>query len=88
METADIIGFIGVSMILIAFFLNLASYISNKGLWYIIMNFIGAGIACYASILLKYVPFIILEATWTLVSFGALINFFRTRITANSLSQS
>lgn len=77
MTIADIIGSTGVAMILIAFFLNLTNIISNKNLWYILMNFVGAGLACYASILLKYVPFIILEATWTTVSFGALINLFK-----------
>lgn len=61
MGTADIVGFIGVSMIIIAFFLNLTNFISIKSLSYILMNFIGVWIACYASILLKYVPFIILE---------------------------
>lgn len=77
MTIADIIGSTGVAMILIAFFLNLTNFLSNKNFWYILMNFVGAGLACYASILLKYVPFIILEATWTLVSLGALINLFR-----------
>ena len=74
MTFADIVGSTGVAMILIAFFLNLTNIISNKNLWYILMNFIGAGLACYASVLLKYVPFIILEATWTLVSLWGLIN--------------
>jgi len=80
MTIADITGSTGVAMILIAFFLNLTNIISNKNLWYILMNFIGAGLACYASILLKYVPFIILEATWTLVSLGGLINYIRNLI--------
>ncbi len=68
MSTVDLIGFIGVSIILIAFFLNLINLISNKSLLYVLLNFIGAGIACYASVLLKYVPFIILEGMWALVS--------------------
>ncbi|MFC2151346.1 hypothetical protein ACFLSE_02365 [Bacteroidota bacterium] len=79
MTIADIIGSTGVAMILIAFFLNLINYISNKSFWYILMNFIGAGLACYASILLKYLPFIILEATWTLVSFAALLNLLNQK---------
>jgi len=76
MTFADIIGSTGVAMILVAFFLNLTNIITNKSLWYILMNMFGAGLACYASILLKYVPFIILEATWTIVSLGALINLY------------
>lgn len=79
MNLPDIIGSAGVAMILIAFILNLMQIISTKNFWYILMNFVGAGLACYASVLLKYVPFIILEATWTSVSLGALINHFRRR---------
>lgn len=80
MTLADIIGSTGVAMILIAFFLNLTNILTNKNVWYILMNLFGAGLACYASILLKYIPFIILEATWTLVSFGALINLYTKKI--------
>lgn len=79
MGISDIIGFCGVFMILLAFFLNLANVIKNTSLWYILMNLIGAGIACYASIIINYVPFIILEGTWTAVSFGALINLYRKK---------
>ena len=79
MTFADIVGSTGVAMILIAFVLNLTNIISNKNLWYILMNFIGAGLACYASVLLKYVPFIILEATWTLVSLWGLINLTKKK---------
>ena len=63
MTIADIIGSTGVAMILIAFFLNLTNILTTKNVWYILMNFTGAGLACYASALIKYVPFIILEAT-------------------------
>lgn len=73
MNLPDIIGSAGVAMILIAFILSLMQIISTKNIWYILMNFVGAGLACYASVLLKYVPFIILEATWTLVSLWGLI---------------
>lgn len=76
MNITDYIGFTGVSMILIAYFLNLTSIISKKNISYLLLNFIGAGIACYASVLLKYVPFIILEGIWTAVSFIALVNLY------------
>lgn len=74
MNIIDYIGFTGVSMILIAYFLNLTSIISKKSISYLLLNFVGAGIACYASVLLKYVPFIILEGIWTTVSFIAFVN--------------
>jgi hypothetical protein len=75
MNTTDWIGFIGVTILLLAFFLNLIGNIESESFVYLSMNFIGAGIACLASILLKYIPFIILEASWTLVSAYGIIKY-------------
>ena len=80
MNTIDLIGFVGVSLILIAFFLNLVNIVTNKNLLYILLNFVGAATACYASILLKYVPFIILEGIWAFVSILGLFNLNNKKI--------
>lgn len=69
----DWIGFIGVTILLVAYFLNLRDLIGKDSFTYLFLNFIGAGVACFASILLKYVPFIILEGCWTTVSLIGLI---------------
>jgi len=42
------------------------------------MNILGAGTACFASILLKYLPFIILEGCWTLVSLIGLLTHVKS----------
>lgn len=68
MTTTDIIGFIGVAILLIAYFLNLNDKIGKDSVVYLQMNFIGAGLACLASVLMNYLPFIILEGCWTIVS--------------------
>ncbi len=60
---------------LIAFLLNLAGKLSKDGLVYALLNVIGAGLACLASVLIHYLPFVILEGTWTLVSLFALVKF-------------
>jgi len=73
----DSIGSAGVAILLLAFLLNLLKKISSNSLPYIIMNIVGAGLACLASWLIGYIPFVVLEATWTLVSVFALINFLR-----------
>ena len=72
MSQTDWIGSIGVTILLVAFFLNLFNKLKKDDLLYLIMNFTGAGLACYASVLLKYMPFIILEGCWTLVSAAGL----------------
>ena len=73
MDYNDIIGTIGVGIILIAYFLNIFSLIPKDGKSYFILNVLGASIACYASILIHYMPFIILEGTWAAVSVAGLI---------------
>jgi hypothetical protein len=73
MNYIDWVGTIGVSILLLAFFLNLNKSLSSDSIVYIFLNFIGAAVACIASVLLNYWPFIILEASWTLVSLFGLI---------------
>lgn len=79
MTTRDWIGFIGVSILLIAYFLNLKDIIGKNSFTYLFLNLIGAGIACLASILLNYLPFIILEGCWTIVSAIGLLNYFKKK---------
>jgi len=73
MNFSDWIGFAGVTILLIAFLLNLLKVISTESYYYIGLNFLGAGLACLASVLIEYLPFIILEGAWTLVSLISLI---------------
>ena len=68
MIITDVIGFIGVSILLTAYFLNLFDKIGKNSFIYLQMNFIGAGLACLASVLMNYLPFIILEGCWAVVS--------------------
>jgi hypothetical protein len=68
MNPNDIIGTIGVGIILIAYFLNNFSFIKRNGNLYFTMNIIGASIACYTSYLIDYIPFVILEGTWAIIS--------------------
>ncbi|MFN3967292.1 CBU_0592 family membrane protein [Flavobacterium sp.] len=68
MNTNDLIGTIGVGLILLAYFLNIFSWIKKEGILFYIMNIVGASIACFASVLISFWPFIILEGTWAIVS--------------------
>lgn len=75
MSVADWIGFLGVSQILLAYALSVLGKISPNSLLFILLNIIGAAMACLASVLINYWPFIILEAVWTLVSVYSLLKF-------------
>lgn len=79
MALTDWTGTIGVAMLLIAFFLNLNSTIKKESYTYLLLNTIGAGLACFASVLLDYWPFIILEGCWTIVSVFSLMKFMNAR---------
>ena len=77
MTQTDWTGLIGVTILLVAYFFNLRDIIKKDSLTYLFLNFVGAGIACLASVLLKYLPFIILEGCWALVSAIGLLNYFK-----------
>lgn len=72
MTSSEIIGSIGVAILLIAFFMNLFHYLPQDSRPYALMNFVGAGLSCYASWMIHFVPFVILEATWALVAAASL----------------
>ncbi len=73
MDFSTIIGSLGVTLLLFAFALNLFKLIKQDNLFYMLLNIIGAALSCYASVLIEYMPFIILEGTWALVALFGLI---------------
>ncbi len=78
MNIVDWLGFVGVFQILLAYVLNIFGKLEKKDLTFILLNLIGASLACFASILMKYVPFVILEGAWALVSLIALLKHKRS----------
>lgn len=75
MDPAVIIGSIGVTMLLAAFFFNMFEILDQETKTYAILNIVGAGMSCYSSILIGFWPFIILEGTWALVAFAGLVTY-------------
>ena len=74
MKASDIIASIGVVILLIAFMLNLFGRLSAENKIYSFLNFAGAGICCFASYMVKFYPFVVLEGVW---AFVALISLFK-----------
>ena len=68
MDFANIINSCGVSLILLAFFLLTIQKVKQQDPIYNLLNLVGAGLACYGSVLIHAVPFIVLEAVWCLVA--------------------
>jgi hypothetical protein len=73
MSLAELFGSIGVALLLIAFFMNLFRLTSTDSRGYQAINAIGAGISCYASYLIGFAPFVVLEATWCAVAIVAML---------------
>jgi hypothetical protein len=80
MQTVDWLGFVGVFQILLAYFLNVIGRISHQSLVFILLNLIGATMACIASIILDYWPFIILEGIWAIIALYSLIKYKNLKI--------
>lgn len=74
MKVSDIIASIGVIVLLIAFLLNLYKKLPAESKTYSLLNFIGAGICCFASWMVSFYPFVILEGVW---AFVALVSLFK-----------
>ncbi|MFQ5417621.1 MAG: DNA polymerase III subunit alpha, partial [Myxococcota bacterium] len=68
----ELVGSVGVFVLLVAFFLNLFGRLRHTARTYQLMNAVGAGLSCYASYLIGFFPFVILEATWSIVALVAL----------------
>lgn len=73
MTASEWIGSTGVALLLAAFFLNLFGFLNRRSRSYQTMNAVGAGLSCYASYLIGFVPFVVLEGTWSAVALAALL---------------
>ena len=72
--SADLIGSVGVGLLLGAFALNLFGRLPQNSVAYPALNAAGAGLAATASWLIGYLPFVVLEGVWCLVSAIALLS--------------
>ena len=61
MATSDLIATLGVSILLLAFLLQILKVISPQSLLYSSLNLVGSALAGYSSWLIGFMPFVILE---------------------------
>lgn len=73
-----LVGSLGVGLLLLAFFLHLFGRLARDGYPYLLLNLFGGGIAAWASWLIDYLPFVVLEGTWAVVAAVALVAHRRT----------
>jgi hypothetical protein len=68
MSAGEIVGTLGVTLLLIAFALNLLKKADTGSALYLWLNVVGAVLACVSSYLIQFWPFVILEGVWTISS--------------------
>lgn len=69
----EAIGFVGVTLLLVTFFLNLFRLLKAESNAYLALNLVGASLACASSYLIDFLPFVLLEGTWAIVAGVALM---------------
>ena len=78
-DISVIVGSIGVSLLLIAFTLNRWKILLQDTKTYNLVNIIGAGLSCSASILIGFIPFVVLEGFWALAATVGLIQLLKKK---------
>lgn len=72
MSAADALGTAGVALLLVAFAASAFGRLASDSRPYHLLNATGAALACWASLLLPFWPFAVLEGTWCAVALAAL----------------
>jgi len=73
---ANILGSVGTTLLVVAFMLNAIGWI-RVSFTYTYLNLIGAGLAAGASLLIQFIPFLVLEGVWFLAALLKLISLYR-----------
>ncbi len=73
MDASSIIGSAGVSLLLLAFVLNITNKLNSEATAYLVLNVLGALLAGISSYLISFWPFVILEGVWMFASLVPLI---------------
>lgn len=72
-DPATFVGSVGVGLLLLAFVLNGVGVVRATDRRYLGLNAVGAGLSCWASVILGFMPFVVLEGTWCVVAIAGFI---------------
>jgi hypothetical protein len=68
MDAGSVLGTCGVTLLLLAFVLNLLKKVKPDSSAYLLLNVAGAGLAGVSSYIIEFWPFVVLESVWMLAS--------------------
>lgn len=72
MSLSDLLASAGVSLLLIAFYLNLKKLMPTESKWYSFLNLSGAAMCGYSSYLIQFYPFVFLNTVWAAAALASL----------------
>lgn len=76
---AQLTASIGVLLLLLAFTLNLTGRLERTRVTYEFMNLLGAGLSCFAALLIGFIPFVVLEGCWAVIAAIAIFRRLTSR---------
>jgi len=79
MNLSECLSFSGTLFMLFAFVLQMKHEIEEDCILYLTMNAIGASLACVVSYMINYIPFVILEGVWSIISLYGLVCYFKNK---------
>jgi hypothetical protein len=79
MSTSDLLATAGVSILLIAFLLQILKVIRVESNSYSLMNLVGAALAGVSAWMINFMPFVVLESVWVLVSLFNLLKNIKSK---------
>ncbi|MBX9721048.1 MAG: hypothetical protein K2X81_06625 [Candidatus Obscuribacterales bacterium] len=79
MDLSTTIGSGGVGLLLLAYFMQVFGWLKQKSLTYVLLNLFGSALSCYASMLIHYMPFVVLEALWCIVALISLLRLISNK---------
>lgn len=75
----QILSTAGAFMVLGAYAANLLHYLDRDGVWYSLLNLVGASLLAYAAVKSGALGLILVEVAWAAVSAGALVRALTKR---------
>ncbi len=72
-SSSEWVATLGVSLLLLAYLLDITDKIEDDSPWFFGLNMVGAGMASGAAWMIPFWPFVVLEGVWCLVSAVALL---------------
>ena len=88
MTSSEWVATFGVSLLLLAYLLDITDKIEDDSPWFFALNMVGAGLASGAAFMIPFWPFVVLEGVWSLVSAIALLKRLKNGARKNSVSRS